>query len=144
MIMISFLYPVDKYKIRYGPKTEPMVWKKELEISNSTNPCAKKSQELKFVCTQVYELEANTTYAFQVKTFILGVSKDRAGSPWSQIFEATTDPVVQKITTTTEKPEFIMPSKSSDQDTTNPSNTSSTHLGWYKLLSTTYFKYLSK
>ena len=130
--MISFLCPIDKYKIRYGPKTEPMVWKKELEISNSTNPCAKKSQELKFVCTQVYELEANSTYAFQVKTFILGVSKDRAGSPWSQIFEAKTDRVAPKVTTdTTEKPEFIMPSKSSDQDTTNPSNTS--HLGWYKL-----------
>ena len=97
--MISFLCPIDKYKIRYGPKTEPMVWKKELEISNSTNPCAKKSQELKFVCTQVYELEAKTTYAFQVKTFILGVSKDRAGSPWSQVFEATTDPI-KNITTT--------------------------------------------
>ena len=125
--MICYLCPIDKYKIRYGPKTEPMVWKKELEISNSTNPCAKKSQELKFVCTQVYELEAYTTYAFQVKTFILGVSKDRAGSPWSQVFEAKTDQVKKVTTDTTEKPEFIMPSKSSDQDTTNPSNTS--HLG---------------
>ena len=86
-----------------------MIWKKELEISNSSNLCSKQSKNFKFACTNVDGLKANTTYLFQVQTFNFKFNSDESQSgSWSSEFEARTDPDPNKITTRSPKnPEVI-------------------------------------
>ena len=98
--------------------------KTELEISNSSNLCAKQSQKLNFACTQVNNLKANTTYLFQVKTFNVDVSQ---GGDWSEEFEATTDRDPNE--TTTRNPELISFPKTDVPKNINVINTSSHLIG---------------
>ena len=89
---------IKDYKLRFGPKQEPMVWEKEITIGNETDLCSTKQK--KFVCTRLYKsedkLEPNTTYAFQVQAFNNDVNQP---SEYSEIFEATTDPLPEPPTT---------------------------------------------
>jgi hypothetical protein len=81
---------IEKYIVRYGPKAaEVMDWKGQLEVANSTNYCSKMSQQNHFVCVAMHNLEANTTYVFQVQTYNVNISQP---SNFSTSFEATTDP----------------------------------------------------
>ena len=93
---------ISKYKVRYGPKSEPMIWKAELEMLNSSNLCSKQSKEFNFACANVHGLKANTTYLFQVQTFNFKFNSDESQSgSWSSEFEARTDEM--KITTRSPK-----------------------------------------
>lgn len=93
---------ITKYKVRYGPLSEPMDWKAEKEVANETNYCSNMSKKFKFVCIEVHGLEANTTYLFQVQSFNADIAQ---GSDYSKPFKATTDPLkgqTQQIVSPTE------------------------------------------
>ena len=84
---------IKDYKLRFGPKTEPMVWQKDLMIiANQTDLCSTIIKKERFVCTIIHGLKANTTYAFQVQAFNINVTQP---SDFSEAFEATTDPLPQ-------------------------------------------------
>ena len=108
-----------------------MDWKKVHEIvpDISNNLCAQKSKEMNFVCVQLQDLQANTTYVFQVQT--LNYNKDKRttiSGTWSETFEATTDPVKEEETKilTPKKPVTDKPPPFLPESTTT---STSTHLG---------------
>ena len=117
---------IEKYEVRYGhttstvygshtkpSKAAAIVWQTEIEVyvNNETNSCSELSAKHKFVCHTVNNLEANTTYFFQVKAFNLNVSTP---SNHSAIFKATTDPIKPKI------PPTIIPSKTTKRPQRRP------------------------
>ncbi len=115
---------IEKYKVRYGPLNEPMVWTTELQVANQTNYCSKKSEKLNFVCIAVPKLAGNTTYLFQVQAFNANVTE---GSKFSKSFEATTDPNPPDPNEASKlPPEIIMPALINDHD--DHDHVSSSHL----------------
>ena len=100
---------ISGYKLKYGPKSEPQIWQKEVKVANQTDFCSKYLKN--FVCAVLFNLEANTTYVFQVQAFNEGYSQPSA---FSRSFEAKTDPLPKPVTTT--------PKPANLEDSTNSSN----------------------
>ena len=107
------------------PSKENIVWQTEFEVGvNETNSCSEQSAKYQFVCHTVNNLEANTTYFFQVLAYNLNVS---APSNYSTIFEATTDPL---------KPETppTIPSKTTKRPQRRPQRRPNPDIGMNKCL----------
>lgn len=100
---------ITQYIVRYGTlenANNQTVWRGELEVSQDDNYCHHSPPSF---CHVIHDLQANQTYAFQIKAYNDNVTQ---GSKYSDILYATTDPDPSLTT-------FSSPSTSSEKGVEN-------------------------